>query len=133
MSTKDKDYLYVGFYISTDHEFVLKIGTTNNLERRKGEHNNDYKKSPAHALPKNGTFHYLWYTPMTKYNTQRYEDSNKEEWKAANFGQYVPNDRFIFDKIPEQVTVKVRKTYTIPLDKRRINDIICLQSVQEIM
>jgi hypothetical protein len=30
---KDKEFLYVGHYIDTDSNYILKIGTTKNLER----------------------------------------------------------------------------------------------------
>ena len=67
---------------------MLKIGTTNDLDRRRSEHNRNYKKSPEHTMPENGKFEYLWSLPLSKYNTLRYEDKNRELWK--NMGITVP-------------------------------------------
>ena len=113
----EKEFLYVGFYTSTTGEYVLKIGTTNDLERRRSEHNRNYKKSPEHAMPKDGKFEYLWSHPLSKYNTLRYEDRNRERWKELGIGEFVRNDRFILSEIPETINVVIRKTYTIPLYK----------------
>lgn len=111
----DKEFLYVGYYRDTEGVFVLKIGTTNDLARRKSEHTRNYRRAKVHTLPSDAEFQYLWKIPLSKYNTLRYEDSNKEAWKILNIGQYVRNDRFVLTKVPEMVQVKIRKTYTIPL------------------
>lgn len=111
----EKEYLYVGFYISKTGEYVLKIGTTNDLDRRRSEHNRSYKKSPEHTMPENGKFEYLWSLPLSKYNTLRYEDKNRELWKNMGIGNFVRNDRFILETIPDFVQIIVRKTYNIPL------------------
>ena len=74
----EKEYLYVGYYTSVEGEYILKIGTTNDLDRRRSEHNRNYRKSPEHTMPKNGTFEYLWSLPLSKYNTLRYEDKTRE-------------------------------------------------------
>ena len=111
----EKEYLYVGFYISKAGEYVLKIGTTNDLDRRRSEHNRNYKKSPEHTMPENGKFEYLWSLPLSKYNTLRYEDKNRELWKNMGIGNFIRNDRFILETIPEFVQITVRKTYNISL------------------
>ena len=36
---REKEYLYVGHYIDKDGNYILKVGTTNDLERRRKEHN----------------------------------------------------------------------------------------------
>ena len=113
----EKEFLYVGFYTSTTGEYVLKIGTTNDLERRRSEHNRNYKKSPEHTMPKDGKFEYLWSRSLSKYNTLRYEDKNRARWKELGIGEFIRNDRFILQEIPESVNVVIRKTYTIPLYK----------------
>ena len=64
-----KEFLYVGYYFDENGEFILKIGTTNDLERRKAEHTRNYRKSPEHRLPKDAVFNYLWALPLSKYNT----------------------------------------------------------------
>ena len=111
----EKEYLYVGYYISTSGEFVLKVGTTNDLDRRRMEHNRSYKKSPHHPMKENTTFEYLWFKKLSKYNTLRYEDKTKAEWRAQNIGEYIRNDRFILFAIPQFVPLTIRKTYNIPL------------------
>ena len=111
----NKEFLYVGYYIDVNGNYILKIGTTNDLQRRKTEHNRNYKKSPEHTMPKDGQFSYIWKLPLSKYNTIRYEDKNRQKWQDMEIGQYVRNDRFVLHKVPEQVEITIRKTYTIPL------------------
>lgn len=111
----EKEFLYVGFYHDTDNNFVLKIGTTNDLKRRQAEHTRNYRKSPEHTMPSDGKFTYLWKLPLSKYNTLRFEDRNRQKWQEMGIGEYVRNDRFILHEIPPQVEITIRKTYTIPL------------------
>lgn len=113
--SKDKEFLYVGHYIDTQGNYVLKIGTTNDLERRQKEHSRNYKKSPAHTLPPEGSFIYDWFIPLSKYNTLRYEDKTREAWRRKGFGKFVRNDRFLCDHKPDIVEVTIRKTYRIEL------------------
>ena len=102
---REKEFLYVGYYTDTSNRKILKIGTTDNLNRRQKEHNRYYKTE----------FKYLWSLPLSKYNTIRFEDSNREAWKNAGIGEYIRNDRFILNEIPPTVTIKIRKEYTISL------------------
>ena len=111
----DKEYLYVGHYIDIFGNYILKIGTTNNLDRRAKEHTRNYKKSPNATMPPESAFVYDWFTKLSKYNTLRYEDSNKKEWREQAFGDYIRNDRFVCAKKPERVFVKIRKIYEITL------------------
>lgn len=113
----EKEFLYVGFYTSTTGEYVLKIGTTNDLERRRSEHNRNYKRAITHTMPKDGKFEYLWSRPLSRYNTLRYEDKNRARWKELGIGKFIRNDRFILQEIPANIDVVIRKTYTIPLYK----------------
>lgn len=103
----------MGYYVDTEDRFILKIGTTNNLARRKAEHTRNYHKSPDYTLPKKDSFQYLWWHPLSKYNTIRFEDRNRERWQAGNIGQYIRNDRFYCSTRPEKVTVKIRKEYEV--------------------
>ena len=111
----EKEFLYVGFYIDTNGKYILKIGTTNGLDRRQKEHTRNYKKSPEHTMPSNGSFTYLWSHKLSKYNTLRYEDRNRTAWQEANVGEFVRNDRFVLEEIPPTVEVKIRKSYIIAL------------------
>lgn len=110
-----KEFLYVGYYVDIFGHFVLKIGTTNNLHRRMLEHNRKYKRAKDHTMPTDGSFQYLWYLPLSKYNTLRYEDSNRQRWQEMEIGEFVRNDRFILAERPEFVEIVIRKTYKIAL------------------
>ena len=83
--TMEKEFLYVGHYIDTEGNFVLKVGTTNDLERRRKEHNRNYLKSAYH--PRDSEFEYDWYRPLSKWNTLKYEEKTKEEWKINLNGE----------------------------------------------
>lgn len=111
----EKEFLYIGYYIDTEGEVVLKIGTTNDLKRRRYEHNTNYRKSPNCTMPRENTFEYLWKLPLSKYNTVRYEDKNRQRWKDAGIGKFVEKDRFVIPRNLTEVTIQIRKTYTIPL------------------
>lgn len=111
----EKELLYVGTYTDTDGNRILKIGTTNDLKRRQREHNRAYKRATTHTMPTESSFEYIWTLPLSKYNTLRYEDSNKEKWIAENIGEYVRNDRFVISEELTEVEIKIRKTYKIAL------------------
>lgn len=115
MSTAHKEFLYVGHYVDVNGNYILKIGTTNDLKRRAQEHTRNYKKSPNFTMPQDSAFEYDWYLPLSKYNTLRFEDRNREAWKEAGIGEFVRNDRFYCPIRPSEVTVTIRKTYRITL------------------
>ena len=112
---KNKEFLYVGYYYDILNRFILKIGTTNDLERRAQEHTRNYRKSPNFTMPIDGEFIYLWSIPLSKYNTLRYEDRNREAWQKSNIGEFVRNDRFFCAEKPDFVEITIRKTYKIAL------------------
>lgn len=111
----DKEYLYVGHYIDKDGRYLLKVGTTNDLKRRQAEHTRNYQRAKTNILPKGEKFIYDWYLPLSKYNTLRYEDKTRKQWQEQEIGQFIRNDRFLCNHKPKQVTVTIRKTYTITL------------------
>lgn len=111
-----KEFLYVGYYFDINGNYILKIGTTNDLKRRATEHTRNYHKAKEYTMPKESKFEYLWHIPLSKYNTIRYEDKNREMWQNANIGEFIRNDRFLLCNAPKQVEIKIRKTYTIPLN-----------------
>ena len=47
----EKEFLYVGHYIDTDGNYILKIGTTNDLRRRATEHTRHYRKAKNIVYP----------------------------------------------------------------------------------
>lgn len=110
-----KEYLYVGHYIDKNGNYILKVGTTNDLERRRKEHSRAYKKSPNFTMPRDGAFVYNWYLQLSKHNTLRFEDKTRTAWQAEGVGEFVRNDRFFCRKKPKIVKVTIRKTYQIEL------------------
>lgn len=112
---KMKEFLYVGYYIDIDNNFILKVGTTNDLKRRKTEHNRNYRKASRYMMPAENEFNYIWSLPLSKYNTLRYEDKTRQAWKDANIGKFINNDRFLLTDIPKEIFVTIKKTYKIPL------------------
>ena len=48
----NKEFLYVGYYVDTEGNTILKIGTTNNLKRRQQEHTRNYKRAKEYTMPK---------------------------------------------------------------------------------
>jgi hypothetical protein len=116
----EKEYLYIGHYVDTLNRYVLKVGTTNDLKRRRYQHNTSYRKArKAEAImPQSEEFTYDWHIRLSKYNTLRYEDRIKSEWVEAGFGKYLNNDRFIFPSVaekPEKLYITIRKTYEVVL------------------
>lgn len=94
---------------------MLKIGTTNNPDRRKEEHNRRYRKAKKFTMAKDTEFCYDWLIKLSPLNTLRYEALNKEIWTKAGLGVHIPNDRFIYTEKPKSVQIQIRKTYLIEL------------------
>lgn len=113
---KNKEFLYVGHYVDTNGNYILKIGTTNDLKRRQQEHTRNYRRNKLYQLPKEEQFIYDWHLPLSKYNTLRYEDRNRKKFISEQIGSFVRNDRFDCGRYPPAtVTIKIRKEYIIKL------------------
>lgn len=112
---KEKELLYVGTYTDIDGNKILKIGTTNDLNRRRYEHNHNYRRAKTHTMAKDQNFEYIWTRPLSKYNTLRYEDKNRKMWQEMGIGEFVRNDRFVIAEGLTEVEIKIRKTYKIAL------------------
>lgn len=110
-----KEFLYVGHYVDVDGLFILKIGTTNDLQRRQQEHTRNYRRAKTHTMPDTAKFEYDWHLPLSKYNTIRYEDKNRTLWQEQGIGEFVRNDRFACATKPDFVEIAIRKTYQIAL------------------
>ncbi len=110
-----KEYFYVGYYFDINGKFILKIGTTNDLNRRQKEHTRNYRKAKKYTLPPNEKFYYIWSKALSKYTTLRLEDKVRKRLQECGMGCYVPNDRFAFDTPPDEIDVTIRKTYKIPI------------------
>ena len=100
---KKKDYVYF-IRIGAPSDNLYKIGTTNNIERRMKEHIRNYKK-PIEVI---------WVSnPYSKYTTLRVEEQTISKWRETEGFHYIRNDRFIIDPSIKQVTIKVRKEWTV--------------------
>lgn len=112
----EKEFLYIGHYTDVKGRYILKIGTTNDLARRASEHTRTYRKAKHYQMPDDESFHYDWHLKLSKYNTLRYEDKNRANWKNMEIGTFIRNDRFHCFKKPDAIAVKIKKTYIVPLE-----------------
>lgn len=110
-----KEFLYVGHYVDENGNYMLKIGTTNDLQRRQAEHTRNYRRAKLYRMPKDQRFEYDCAIKLSKYNTLRYEDKTRKAWKDAEIGDFVRNDRFCCKQKPQRVYITIRKTYEITL------------------
>jgi predicted GIY-YIG superfamily endonuclease len=111
----EKEFLYVGHYVDVEGKFILKIGTTNDLKRRAQEHTRNYRRAKTHTMPATEIFHYDWVRPLSKYNTVRYEDKNRQAWQDLGLWEFIRNDRFYCPRKPDTVEITIKKTYKIAL------------------
>ena len=112
----EKEFLYVGHYLDVDGNYILKIGTTNDLRRRATEHTRHYRSAKEYTLPPAASFEYDFYVRLSKYNTLRYEDRNRKAWQESGVGEFVRNDRFNCGcRKPAKVEIKIRKIYEVEL------------------
>lgn len=105
------DDLYLGGYWTEDGKFVLKIGTSNDIEVRESQHNRYYKTAKNYPIAKDSRYKMFESIPLSKYNALRFEDSNKARWIEEGFGTYIKNDRFVFDEIPSEIHIFIKKEY----------------------
>ena len=123
---KNKEFLYVGHYIDTNGNYMLKIGTTNDLNRRQTEHTRNYRRAKQFTMPSDSQFIYDFYIPLSKYNTIRFEDRTRERWQNEGIGEFVRNDRFVLCNVPKFVNIKIRKDYQIELPSGGVFCAFCL-------
>ena len=113
---KGSNYVYVGHYTDIDGNYILKVGTTNNIKRRTCEHTAAYKEKKKYKMPKDGQFVMDWYRPVSYKNSINTENRTRQAWKNEGIGQFIPKDRFNCGATPpRQVKVKIRKEWTIDL------------------
>lgn len=112
---QEKEFFYIGHYYSADGRYILKIGTTDNLDRRQKEHNRNYAKAKENGFAEGQSFIYDWFIPLSKYNTLRIEDRTRDSFIASAFGEYIRNDRFAFAEKPDRIFIEVKKVYEILL------------------
>jgi predicted GIY-YIG superfamily endonuclease len=112
----EETFLYIGHYTDRNGNYILKLGTTNNLDRRQKEHNRNYKKATTHTMREDSAFEYDWWRALdTKYDALAFEDDNRDLWKEENFGKYMRQDRFVCDKKPRKVKIYLEDVYEITL------------------
>ena len=113
---RGSNYVYVGHYTDIDGNYILKVGTTNNIRRRTCEHTAAYKEKKKYKMPKDGQFIMDWYRPVSYKNSINTENRTRQAWKNEGIGQFIPKDRFNCGATPpRQVKVKIRKEWTIDL------------------
>ena len=113
---RGSNYVYVGHYTDIDGNYILKVGTTNNIKRRTCEHTAAYKEKKKYQMPKDGQFVMDWYRPVSYKNSIKTEDRTRQAWKNEGIGKFIPKDRFNCGATPpRQVKVKIRKEWTIDL------------------
>ena len=113
---RGSNYVYVGHYTDIDGNYILKVGTTNNIKRRTCEHTAAYKEKKKYKMPKDGQFVMDWYRPVSYKNSIKTEDRTRQAWKNEGIGKFIPIDRFNCGATPpRQVKVKIRKEWTVDL------------------
>ena len=113
---RGSNYVYVGHYTDIDGNYILKVGTTNNIRRRACEHTATYKEKKKYQMPKDGKFVMDWYRPVSYKNSINTENRTRQAWKNEGIGQFIPKDRFNCGATPpRQVKVKIRKEWTVDL------------------
>ena len=113
---RGSNYVYVGHYTDIDGNYILKVGTTNNIRRRTCEHTAAYKEKKKYQMPKDGHFVMDWYRPVSYKNSIKTENRTRQAWKNEGIGQFIPKDRFNCGATPpSQVKVKNRKEWIVDL------------------
>ena len=113
---RGSNYVYVGHYTDIDGNYILKVGTPNNIKRRTCEHTAAYKGKKKYQMPKDGQFVMDWYRPVSYKNSIKTEDRTRQAWKNEGIGQFIPKDRFNCGATPpRQVKVKIRKEWIVDL------------------
>lgn len=115
-ATETKEFFYIGIaHTLKEHYRIIKIGTTNDLTRRRGEHRrkSDYK-NPNFSL---NDFEYVQTFALAKSTTLALESSIREQLREMIEQDEVfqKNDRFIIMHNEEiQIHVTIRsKIYKI--------------------
>ena len=85
---------------------LIKIGTTNNVRRRMGQLLRYFKQD----------IKILWVSnPYAHFTTLRVEDETKKVWRTYEDFEHIPNDRFWVAATVKELTVKVKKEFTIAI------------------
>ena len=102
------DALNFGMY---DEIFqIVKLGKSNDINRRNGEHTKNGNKFIKGKTPT-----ILLSIPVSKYNAERYEDKNRELWDSMEgfHRAHHCKDTFLVDtRIVSEISLTIKKTYT---------------------
>lgn len=110
-----KDNFYLGFYVDTIENFVMKFGITNELPRRWREHRKGNPQLKNHPANEDFPFDYVWSIKLSRANAIKLENDFREQAKALGFYKCIQNDRIILEKeLPEFIKIKIKKEYVIP-------------------
>lgn len=102
-SNKGEYNYLILIHSNNDKTKIIKIGTTNDINRRMYEHLGYYKKDIT----------VLWISPhYSKYTTLRIEDKTKNELKSRGY-KWIRNDRFEVPNELNEIVIKVKKEYHI--------------------
>ena len=89
---------------------IIKVGKSNDLDRRNGEHTKGGNKFIKGKTPT-----VLLSVPVSKYNAERYEDKNRDIWDSLEgfTRAFHCKDTFLVDtRIVQEVSLTIKKTYT---------------------
>lgn len=109
---QEREYFYIGCYKGKEEQIILKIGRTNNLERREKEHKrgmSKLKRSPGTA------YRTLWNINLSQSYVSRVEDRVREELKKEEGLKFIAKDRFEVVGEIKDLEIEVRKKYVVPL------------------
>ena len=110
----DGKHFYIYFIqIGKPFKRVFKIGTTNDLLRRMKEHSRNYGTDDQKE-----DIAIIWFKKVkSKWTTLRIEEETKTKWiKNEPTWEYIRNDRFVLPNLINQVSIKIRKNYSVNLD-----------------
>lgn len=107
----EKSVVYaLDFGMYNDVLRIIKVGKSNDLGRRNGEHTKCGNKFIKGKTPT-----VLLSVPVSKYNAERYEDKNRDIWdNLEGFTRaFHCKDTFLVDtRIVQEVSLTIKKTYT---------------------
>ena len=107
----EKSAVYaLDFGMYDDVYAIVKLGKSNDVDRRNAEHTKHGNKFIKGKTPT-----VLLSVPVSKYNAERYEDKNREIWDNLDgfIRAFHCKDTFLVDtRIVSEVSLTIKKTYT---------------------